>query len=171
MTMNLKEDCQNNKLTLLAMRKFVQATAVNLGLSLEGPLSTVCEQAQVNRTQVYERKKQIEDMLAAIGLAGPGHPASHSRPVSDQGWRLRESVPRYRLDHPGALALHAGGRAGYSAGFSRFILDLFDKWEGCHEQFCEQVEVPVQTFGFWREKDRVQPYAPRQVICIRFGGQ
>jgi hypothetical protein len=160
--MNLKEDCQNNKLTLLAMSKFVQETAVNLGLSLEGPLSTVCAHAQVNRTQVYERKKQIEDTLEAIGLAGPGHPVSHLCPESDQGWRLRESVLRYRLDHPGALVLHAGGRASYSAGFSRFILDLFDKWEGCHEQFCEQVEVPAQTFSYWRKKDRAQPYAPHR---------
>lgn len=144
------------------MSKFVQETAVNLGLSLEGPLSTVCEHAQVNRTQVYERKKQIEKTLEAIGLAGPGHPVSHSCPVSDKGRRLRESVLRYRLDHPGALVLHAGGRVSYSAGFSRFILDLFDKWEGCREQFCEQVEVPAQTFRFWREKDRVQPYAPHR---------
>ena len=160
--MNLKEDCQNNKLTLLAMSKFVQETAVNLGLSLEGPLSTVCEHAQVNRTQVYERKKQIEKTLEAIGLAGPGHPVSHSCPVSDKGRRLRETVLRYRLDHPGAFVLHAGGRATYSAGFTRFILDLFDKWEGCHKQFCEHAEIPAQTFSCWREKDRGQPYAPHR---------
>lgn len=162
MTMNLKEDCQNNKLTLLAMHKFIQETAVNLGLSLEGPLSTICEQAQVNRTQVYERKKQIEETLAAIGLPGPGHPASGLCPESDQGWRLRESVLRYRLDHPGALVLHAGGRATYSAGFIRFILDASDEWGNFLDQFCEHAEIPYQTFSCWRKKDLVLPYAPHR---------
>jgi len=161
--MNLKENCRNNKLTLIAMDKFVQEAAVGVDLSLEGPLSTICGHALVNRTQVYERKKQIEDALETIGLALPGHPAS--RPTSDpalleKGWRLRESVLRYRLNHPGALVFHERGYTTYSDGFIRFILDLSDEWEGFFEQFCEHAEIPCQTFRCWQKKDRMQPYAP-----------
>lgn len=159
--MNLKEDCRNNKLTLIAMNKFVQEAAA--GVSLDGPLSVVCEHAQVNRAQVYERKKQIEDALEAVGLAPPGRPAS--RPALDpasleKGWRLRESVLRYRLKHPGALVLHERGYTTYSDGFIRFILDLSDEWEGFLERFCEDAEIPYQTFRFWQKKERLQPYAP-----------
>ena len=149
---------------MIAMSKFVQEAAAGMGLRLEGPLATICAEAEVNRTQVYERKKQIEGALAAIGLARPGQPGSRSCPdptLRERGWSLRESVLRYRLAHPGALVLHAGGRATYSAGYIRFILDSSDGWENFLEQFCEHVEIPYQTFSGWRKRDRMQPYAPR----------
>ena len=162
LTMNLKEDCRNNKLTLLAMHKFIQETAAGRGLSLEGPLATICEHAGVNRTQVYERKKQLEDALARTALAGPGHPVRRSASVpaheQEKGFRLREQVLRYRLDHPGALVLHAGGRATYSDGFIRFILDLLDEWAGSLEQYCERVDVPQQTLRCWSKRDQVQAH-------------
>ena len=137
--MNLKENCLNNKLILIAMNKFVQEAAAGL-VSLEGSLATVCEQAQVNRTQVYERKKQIEDALETTGLALPGHPAPASRPtsepaLSEEGWRIRESVLRYRLNHPGALVLRERGYTTYSDDFIRYMLDLGDEWEGFLERF------------------------------------
>ncbi len=164
--MNLKEDCQNNKLTLLAMYKFIQETAVGIGLSLEGPLATICEYTGVNRTQVYERKRHIEDALSKTALADPGHPvcrsASDSSHEKEQGFRLREQVLRYRLNHPGALVLHAKGRFTYSDGFIRFILDLLDEWEGPLERFCEHVEVPSQTLRHWSKRDRQQPYKTHQ---------
>ena len=65
---------------------------------------------------------------------------------------LREQVLLFRLDHPGALVLHAGGRATYSDGFIRFILDSRDMWEGSSERFCEQVDVPYQTLRSWSKK-------------------
>lgn len=174
--MNLKEDCRNNKLTLLAMHKFVQETAVGRGLSLEGPLSTICEHTGVNRTQVYERKKQIEDALVKTALAGPGHPVCRSACApsheEEKGWRLRERVLRYRLDHPGALVLHAGGRATYSDGFIRFILDLFDEWEGPLERFSQQAEIPFQTLRHWSKRDREQSYeAHRSRPCSSVSSQ
>lgn len=161
-TMNLKEDCQNNKLTLLAMHKFIQETAIGMGLNLAGALSTICERNGINRTQIYERKKQIEDRLANTALACPGHPVCVSvvDPLREQEnqWRLREQVLRYRLDHPGALVRHTGGRATYSNGFIRFILDLQDQWEGSLEPYCEQVEVPTQTYRGWIKRDQEQAY-------------
>lgn len=167
--MNLMQNCQNGKLTVIAMHKFVQEMALDLGLNLEGSLLRICTGALVNRTQVYERKKQLEEALADIELASPGRPAC--LPVSDataldsQGGRLREKVLLFRLDHPGALVLHAGGRATYSDGFIRFILDSRDTWEGSSERFCKQVEVPYQTLRSWSKKDLEQPHEehPRRI--------
>ncbi len=160
--MNLMQDCQNGKLTVIAMHKFVQEMALDLGLSLEGSLLRICAGALVNRTQVYERKKQLEEALTGIELASPGRPsclpASDAKGLDAQGGMLREQVLLFRLDHPGALVLHAGGRATYSDGFIRFILDSRDMWEGSSERFCEQVDVPYQTLRSWSKKDLERPY-------------
>lgn len=160
--MSLKEDCKNNKLTLLAMHKFIQTSATDLGFSLEGSLTKICERNGINRTQVYERKKQIENALAGTVLPGPGHPLCSKafEPFQEQekGWLLREQVLSYRLDHPGALVIHASGRVTYSDGFIRFILDLLDQWDGDFEQYCEHVNIPLQTLRGWIKKDRVKEY-------------
>lgn len=154
--MNLKENCPNIKLTLVALNKLVQESAAEIGLALEGPLTAICEEAEVNRTQVYERKNQMEAALAKMTLPGPGHPLSH--PVAEpsqeaaKGWELCKQVLLYRLAHPGALVLHASGRATYSDGFIRFVLDLLDQWEGSLEQFAQQVDVPLQTLNYWKKK-------------------
>jgi hypothetical protein len=151
--MNLLEDCKNNKLTLIATYKFVQETADSMGVSLEGPLAKICEHAQVNRPQVYERKKQIEESLEEIELTGPGRPMIPASPTAqEKGWRLREQVLRFRLKHPGALVLRVGGYTTYSDPFIRLILDLHDEWDGPSERFCEQVEIPYATFRSWSKK-------------------
>src|SRR5664279_5849096 len=104
--MNLMQDCQNGKLTVIAMHKFVQEMALDLGLSLEGSLLRICAGALVNRTQVYERKKQLEEALTDIELASPGRPAclpaSDAKGLDAHGGVLREQVLLFRLDHPGA---------------------------------------------------------------------
>ena len=168
--MNLKEDCKNNKLTLLAMHKFIQESAVDMGFNLAGPLSTTCERNGINRTQVYERKKQIEGTLENTALAVPGRPVyvADSDPFCEQenGWRLCEQVLRYRLNHPGALVIHTGGRATYSNGFIRFILDLKDQWDGSLEQYCELVEVPEQTYRGWSKKDQAQSYEAHRIRSL-----
>ncbi len=144
------------------MHKFVQETAVGMGLRLEGSLVKICERAQVNRPHVYERKKQIEEAMGKIELADPGRPVC--QPVSDataqeeKGWRLREKVLRFRLSHPGALVLHAGGHTTYSDGFIRFILDACDEWEGSLDRFCVQAELPYQTLRSWLKRDQLQSY-------------
>ena len=153
--MNLLEDCKSNKLTLIATYKFVQETAEQMGVNLEGPLTRICERAQINRPQVYERKTQIEDALGEIDLAGPGRPVVLVLPTEEEkNWRLREKVLRFRLNHPDALVFHRfNGHTSYSDSFIRFIFDLHDEWEGSSERFCEQVEIPYQTFRSWSKKN------------------
>lgn len=163
--MNLKQNCRNDKLSLIAMIKFLQEAAAMAGVKLDEPLAKVCEHAQVNRTQVYERKKHIEDALERVSLPGPGRPV----PLQPCGsvsmeniFRVREEVLRYRLEHPDALITHGSDRerTTYSDGFIRFILDLGDQWEDSDASFCKTVEVPYQTFRTWRKKDIERPYEP-----------
>ena len=130
-------------------------------MSLSGSLTDICQRAKVNRSQVYERKKQLAEALAKVEFAGPGRP---SQPVAvttvlgESTDRLLVQVLRFCLSHPGAVVVHDGGRTTYSSGFSRFILDLHDAWDGPTELFCSQVEVPCQTLRGWLIKDQEQPY-------------
>lgn len=156
--MNIKEDLKNNKLTLIAMNKIIQDSADYLKLDLDYPLTSVCEKAGVNRTQVYERKKQLENVLAELELAAPGRPVAIERDYKDVSWELREKILLYRLGHPGAMVIKNSGRASYSDGFIRFILDLLDDWQGSLDCFCHQIEVPYATLREWCKKDEQQAY-------------
>lgn len=165
--MTLLQNCQNNKVAAVTALKFAQDCLDGLGVVLEmPPLSKICQCAGINRTQVYESLQQFKENLHEVEVAGPGRPAG--RPAYDttspeaQGWRLREQVWRFRLDHPGAAVLHTGGHTTYSEGFMRFILDLYDTWACSIEWFCEQAEVPYQTLRSWRKKDLDQPYREHQ---------
>lgn len=163
--MNLIENCQNSKLTLIAMNKFVQQCAADTQLDLSGPLSVACEQAGVNRSQVYERQKQIKEVLKQATLPGPGHPA---RPAignfirMEKGICLHMQILQYRVDHPSALISHKEYTT-YSNGFIRFILDLADQWEDSLELFCQHAHLPYQTVRSWRKKDLDQPYRPHSI--------
>ena len=160
--MNIKEACQTNALTLIGLYKLVQESASGMGLVLNGPLAAICEGAGVNRTQVYERKKQIEDILETIELVGPGRPqnriAQDPHAEEQQRWQLREKILRYRLDHPGAVVTHESGYTTYSDGCIRFLLDLLEEWQGSIEGFCQEAEVPYQTLRSWGKKDQSTPY-------------
>ena len=168
--MNIKKECQENKLTMIALNKFIEESAVAIGLCLEGSLARICAQAEVNRSQVYERKGQIERALERMELPGPGRPANPiaatDPPANSQEWELREKVLLYRLEHPDAVVVHDSDHATYSNGFIRFILDLGDSWEGSPERFCHLVEIPYPTFRSWRKRDKQQPYMvlPRRSI-------
>jgi len=168
--MNIQEDLRNNKLTIIAAYKLVMELAAAVSLSLEGTLSALCENAGVNRTQVYERKNQLEKILEGLELAGAGRPSIPASEVDDiQDRELCEKVLRYRLEHPGAVVLHMSGRATYSNGFVRYILDLLDEWEGAPERFCRQAELPYSTLRVWIKKDVSQPFAQqenRPIPCI-----
>ena len=115
--------------------------AERAGLSLEGTVSDICKQAGVNRTQVYEKKAQLTKAFEKAELPGPGRsPVAAAAPAPDNaGWALQVTVLQYRLNNPGACVRHSGGRSGYSPGFRRTILDLFDDWTGSQERFCELV--------------------------------
>ena len=75
-------------------------------------------------------------------------------------WELQVTLLRYRLENPGAVVRHPGGRGGYSYAFIRTALDLLDGWSGSLERFCALAEVPYPTLDTWRKKDARQPYVP-----------
>jgi transposase InsO family protein len=159
--MTLIEDCRNNKLTLISLHKLTHEIASDQGVILEGTLTGSCERAAVNRSQVYEQVAQMKAFLGTVALPGPGRP---SQPVvittilDKSGDQLLVQVLRFRLSHPGAVVVNDEGRTTYSAGFTRFILDLHDERDGSTELFCSQVEVPCQTLRGWLLKDQEHPY-------------
>ena len=156
--MNIIEGLHNNKLTVIAMDKIIQDCAGYLHLDLDDSLKSVCEKAGVNRTQVYERKKQLENVLEELELASAGRPVTIDGECQDVVWKLREKVLLYRLDKPGAMVIKESGRASYSDGFIRFILDLLDEWHGSRDCFCRQVDVPYATLREWCKKDKNLAY-------------
>jgi len=163
--MTLRDQLREDKLTLIAMNALIGDYAGALEVSLTGPLSARCQHAGVNRTQVYERKGQLERALSRLELAGPGRPLraqdSSVTPRHEVGYALRERVLRYRLEHPGAVVHHASATSSYSDGFRRFILDLADEWRGSVETFCAHAELPLATVMSWQRRDRDRSYAPR----------
>ena len=167
--MTLQEHCKKDKLTIIAMHALLCDCAEDGSIVLDGSLSGICRQAEVNRTQVYERKAQLRAVLAEVELAGPGRPAKTGPMTVDipVGQGLREQVLRYRLAHPGAVVSHAGGGTSYSDGFRRFILDLADTWEGALESFCQWAEIPYPTLMSWQRRDRAQPYTPQPMRAVR----
>jgi len=168
--MTLQEHCKKDKLTIIAMYALLCDCAEDESIVLDGSLSRICRQAEVNRTQLYERKMQLWAALAEIELAGPGRPGKLGPPpvTGDipPGYELREQVLRYRLAHPGAMVAHAGGGTSYSDGFRRFILDLSDTREGDLESFCQWAEIPYPTLVSWQRCDRAQPYTPQPLRAV-----
>ena len=157
--MTLLESLQHNMVTLIAMFMILKKIAGDMWENMDKPLTGICAFAKVNRTQIYERGKLLEELFGKIMIPGPGRPCQPADlPTGEvKEWLFREMVLCHRLDRPGALVAHAG-RTTYSDGFIRFILDLHDTREGSSEQFCEQVEVPYQTLRSWSKRDREQPY-------------
>jgi hypothetical protein len=152
---------QKNKLSLIALHLLTRDMAEKAILFLEGTVSDICKLAGVNRTQVYEKKAQLTKAFEKVELPEPGRSPVKADPVPDNaGWALQVTVLQYRLSSPGAVVRHPGGRTGYSTGFRRIILDLFDDWTGSQERFCELVEVPYPTLETWKARDANQSYAP-----------
>ena len=148
---------------MIALHLLTRDMAEKAALFLEGTVSDICKLAGVNRTQVYEKKAQLTKAFEKVELPEPGRSPVKADPVSGQdnaGWALQVTVLQYRLSSSGAVVRHPGGRTGYSPGFRRTILDLFDDWTGSQERFCELVEVPYPTLETWKSRDANQSYAP-----------
>ena len=148
---------------MIALHLLTRDHAEKAGLILEGTVKDICKQAGVNRTQVYEKKIQLTKAFEKVELPEPGRSPVKADPDSDldnAGWALQVTVLQYRLDNPGACVRHPGGRTGYSAGFRRTILDLFDDWTGSQERFCALVEVPYPTLETWKTRDANKAYEP-----------
>lgn len=146
---------------MIALHLLTQDHAAGAGLALTGTVSEICKMAGVNRTQVYEKKAQLTKAFEGIELPHPGRASGNNAPCSGQdaaGWQLQVTVLQYRLSNPGAFVWHPGGHTGYSPGFKRMILDLFDDWNGSQERFCILVKVPYQTLETWKTKDMSQHY-------------
>ena len=148
---------------MIALHLLTRDHAEKAGLCLEGTVSDICKQAGVNRTQVYEKKAQLTKAFEKVELPEPGRfpVKADPAPVPDNvGWELQVTVLQYRLNNPGASVRHPGGRSGYSPGFRRIILDLFDDWTGSQDRFCALVDVPRPTLETWKARDSNQPYEP-----------
>jgi len=127
--MNIQQDLKKNKLSLIALHLLTQDHAALAGLAFTGTVSEICKMAGVNRTQVYEKKAQLTKAFEGVELPQPGRASGKETPCSGQdtaGWQLQVAVLQYRLRNPGAFVWHPGGHTGYSPGFRRIILDLFD---------------------------------------------
>lgn len=166
--MNIYECCQNDKLMVIALKSLADEYAAESNLDLTGSISNICKIAGVNRTQVYEKKAQLKEGLKQVHMDGPGRPPKedHARSTLSEGTcELKIKVLRYRLENPGIVVPHCGGKVSYSNGFKRYVLDHFDQWEGCQEEFCRQVEVPLQTFMTWKKADaqkKIERLAPKK---------
>ena len=154
--MNIYECCQNDKLMIIALKSLADECAVESNLDLTGTISNICKNAVVNRTHFYEKKAQLKESLKQVQMNGPGRPpmeeptrSDHSRGQHD--FKIRSL--RYRVENPGSVVPHCGGKVTYSNGFKRYALDLFDEWEGCQEHFCREIEIPFQTFMTWKKAD------------------
>lgn len=162
----LKDQLQQDKLTLMAMNALLDEYAAKLEVSLTGTLSAQCEEGGVNRTQLYQRKAQLERALSRVALAGRGRPdAARSDSAHTEGCgsgcALRERSLRYRLEHPGAVVHHGDTTTSYSDGFRRFVLDQSEQWAGTLEAFCARVQVPYPTLTSWQRRDTDRPYVAR----------
>lgn len=145
--MSLLDDVKNDKETLIALEMVLRELAADMGLSTEDLHAL----AQEHSSQVDERLTQVEKALGEMELPGPGgHPRQpDSDSMVQKERRLCEQALRFRLQHSDALVLRAGGRAAYSDGFIRFVLERLDVWEYGRERFCEIVEVPYPTLSSW----------------------
>ena len=162
----LKDQLQQDKLTVMAMNALLDEYAAKLEVSLTGTLSAQCEEGGVNRTQLYQRKAQLERALSRVALAGRGRPdaarsdCAHTEGCGS-GCALRERSLRYRLEHPGAVVHHGDTTTSYSDGFRRFVLDQSEQWAGTLEAFCARVQVPYPTLTSWQRRDTDRPYVAR----------
>jgi len=119
---NLNQALQSEPLTLIAVQSIINQHAGRLDLN--DSIAGLCQQADANRTQVYQRKNQLIQLFDNLQLPGPGRPAIPVMAPDDVAvYQLQNQLLRYQLDHPGARVVHDSGRCEYSDPFKRFVLD------------------------------------------------
>jgi hypothetical protein len=158
---------QQDKTLLLALIALARHVAGTLGVSPTDPLTEACRALDVSRPYLYALADKIVAALEPIAGAAPGRPP-RGEPVpsdTDDALRLQNRVLRYRLDHPGCVGDGGKGRATYSAGFRRFVLEVLDRLSPVPalEWFANAVEVPLDTLRDWFDADRkglTPPVAP-----------
>ncbi len=163
--MSLLQRAREDKAAALALDLVARECLSGLGVEPGSNLVATCAANGVSRPLVYAAKARIEEGLAAVATPGPGRPRQGATAgvAADLGsrslveWELLVAVLEYRLEHPGAVVIHASGRATYNAGFKRFILNASDRFVGRDEDFCRVVKVPWSTFMTWRQLDAKEP--------------
>jgi len=85
------------------MHTLVRECAAESGLSPAGNLSELCQQAEVNRTQVYEKKAQLKQVQAAIEPTTKRLPATPARTenkavIEGEFGKLEQAVGNLHLD-------------------------------------------------------------------------
>jgi hypothetical protein len=167
--MSLLQRVQNDKASALALYVVTCEALVATGIEPGPNISETCLALGIARQQVYEEKRRIEAALTAATIAGRGRPGRQGA-VRDPGEvplagshverDLRIEVLEFRLSNPGAVVIHGTGRATYSDGFKRFILDAADVFLGTDEAFCRAASVPYSTLMTWRQLDAKEPIIP-----------
>jgi transposase len=172
--MKILESLKTNKTIIIAMKSLIDELVIDLDLVIEGTITEICKNANVNRTYIYQKKAELKNILEQIELSGPGRPIQSAHPseqYTKEELELKVRVLYFRLDHPGSFIAHDGGHIGYSFGFKRFTLDLFDEWAGSIVRFCTLIKVPYQTFRSWKKLDLQQTYKPNQTKPISISNQ
>jgi hypothetical protein len=168
--MSLLQRAREDKAAALALNLVARECLIGLGVEPGSNLAATCAANGVSRPLVYAAKDRFEEGLAAVSTPGPGRPrqGATAGQAADPGYRslaecdLRIAVLEHRLEHPGAVVIHASGRATYSDAFKRFILDVSDNFGGRDEDFCRAAKLPWSTLMTWRQLDAREPIVPPQ---------
>ncbi len=162
--MNINQSLQSDPLTLIAIQAIVNQHAG--GIDLNDSIAGCCQQADVNRSQVYQRKDQLIQLFDNLQLPGPGRPSGQQAPPDDAAfYQLKIQVLRYQVEHPGAKTVNGSGRCTYGDQFKCFVLDLLDQWPAGLDRFCQAVELPIDTVLSWKKSDIDVPVQPAPLAC------
>lgn len=166
--MSLQQRARESKACAFAMYLVGREAREAVGIEPRASVAATCAEYGVSRQQVYEEKARIEAALAAVDIAGRGRPRQGAvaephlradlRTVAML--RLRIEVLEFRLAHPGAVVVHASGRATYNDAFKRFILNASERFVGTDPNFCAASDVPLSTLTMWRHQDALEPIVP-----------
>jgi hypothetical protein len=166
--MSLLQRARESKATALAMYLVGKEAADAARIVPRVSIAATCAELGILRQQVYEDKARIEASLAAVAVAGRGRPRQGAvvDPHGEGGTgslvmaELRISVLEFQCANPGAVVVHASGRAVYSDAFKRFVLDKSDVFVGTDEEFCRVTRLPLSTLTMWRQHDAKEPIVP-----------
>jgi len=155
---SLLQQCEDDKVADIALYMVAQEILEKLGITPARSLAETCREQGINRSQVYETAAAIKKLLDQVSLPARGRPPSWPQVSRGQdtelaNLNLRLRSHEYRLDHPGAVVVHATGRTEYSAGYRRFVLGEADKWSGTALSLCEAIGLPYPTFRCWLKLD------------------
>ncbi len=78
--MKILESLKTNKTIIIAMKSLIDELVIDLDLVIEGTITEICKNANVNRTYIYQKKAELKNILEQIELSGPGRPIQSAHP-------------------------------------------------------------------------------------------